>query len=1082
MSSHSSLDATREEMRRYPLSVSEEFQRASEAMGEVLMPDQLAEWGQQGLSIAKLTVRSWEAASEFFRVSPTVFKGVTFAPLMEWAGWGNTICQDSPTISVAYFRASHDALALLSPEEISGWARLGRTLYKGTWKSTTLATRFFESSPTLLKHLTFQELTRFTQLIETLSHRSYDLAVECLVLGRDSFPKMSGDKNAFLSLLYTMAGENWRQVKGSFEPGVRAMPRVEKSQRQRFLQLTQTVALHRGGNTPAFLTEAADALSQLEWSAHAPILTMAEALANPSPATVVEFLKSCPTVLSRVNEQQLAIWFGEGIHLLRENEDAGMAYFRIQSARSEEVLDNLSSGVELERIGDVLRMYCRALAGAEVDIALTQELVQKGIGWVSKEHPTTEGTTVFLPPQVDRYPSKEENFLWYKVVATHQVGHLEFGSFDFQFTRPSSLFSDLRTHLSLPQEGAESPSAMETNGAESAWLTDMSRFFDLFEDRKLVLDLFTLVEDARLDYLVKTGYAGIRAAYQRVQHDALQDRPAIESLPAREALMEFLVQLSLGAEEGLMVPEEYAEEASTITRITLQLLDSRARVEDTAEATIRLYQVLSQIPNEEAAQWEAVDLEEEKKRAQSQAMMDLADPDLPQGTLLAMPSEEGSPYQSPQDVEYRGDFKPELTQLLAQLRNTRGKTDAQGRLISREMLEELLKRSGEMQFQAAQGQMPPGPTMFANNLLREAGMVQSRDPDWDDRLFPHDGEEEGPLETTEPQTFLYNEWDFRASDYKPRWCIVREKFLAEGDTSFYENTLQNYATLINRVRHQFEMLMPEAFRKIKHLPDGEEFELDSVIEAIIDRKIGASPSDKLYWKRNKVVRDVAVVFLLDMSASTAEAIDDSKRQPEDWDAPDDPVEYMVWLRTRRSQGLRRPYKRIIDVEKESTVLLIRALETIGDAYGIYGFSGYGRENVEFYVIKDIAEHFSERVMRRIDKISPLHATRMGPAIRHATRKLEKQDARTKILFLISDGRPQDRGYSREGVEKEYAVHDTKMALNEARRKEIIPFCLTVDREGHDYLKTMAGDMGYEILNDITQLPERLPYLYRKLSG
>ena len=32
-----------------------------------------------------------------------------------------------------------------------------------------------------------------------------------------------------------------------------------------------------------------------------------------------------------------------------------------------------------------------------------------------------------------------------------------------------------------------------------------------------------------------------------------------------------------------------------------------------------------------------------------------------------------------------------------------------------------------------------------------------------------------------------------------------------------------------------------------------------------------------------------------------------------------------------------------------------------------------------------------------------------------------------------DGRPQDRGYSREGVEKEYAVHDTKMALVEARR-------------------------------------------------
>ena len=94
----------------------------------------------------------------------------------------------------------------------------------------------------------------------------------------------------------------------------------------------------------------------------------------------------------------------------------------------------------------------------------------------------------------------------------------------------------------------------------------------------------------------------------------------------------------------------------------------------------------------------------------------------------------------------------------------------------------------------------------------------------------------------------------------------------------------------------------------------------------------------------------------------------------------------------------------------------------------------------------------------------MHATRMGPAIRHATAKLDAQDAKTKILFLISDGRPQDRGYSREGVEKEYAVHDTHMALVEAKRQgRGPPSCLTVDKSGHDYLKTMCGDMSYEVL-------------------
>ena len=98
-----------------------------------------------------------------------------------------------------------------------------------------------------------------------------------------------------------------------------------------------------------------------------------------------------------------------------------------------------------------------------------------------------------------------------------------------------------------------------------------------------------------------------------------------------------------------------------------------------------------------------------------------------------------------------------------------------------------------------------------------------------------------------------------------------------------------------------------------------------------------------------------------------------------------------------------------------------------------------------------------------------------------TAKLDEIGARTKVLFLISDGRPQDRGYSREGAEKEYAVQDTHMALLEAKSHGIIPFCLTVDRLGHDYMKEMCGDLPYEVLDDINSLPARLPQLYRRLT-
>jgi nitric oxide reductase NorD protein len=137
--------------------------------------------------------------------------------------------------------------------------------------------------------------------------------------------------------------------------------------------------------------------------------------------------------------------------------------------------------------------------------------------------------------------------------------------------------------------------------------------------------------------------------------------------------------------------------------------------------------------------------------------------------------------------------------------------------------------------------------------------------------------------------------------------------------------------------------------------------------------------------------------------------------------------------------------------------------------------------VEFYVIKDLDEVFSDKIKGRLDIVSPMHATRMGPAIRHATWKLEQQPHKGKFLFLISDGRPQDNGYGRDGLDKEYAINDTRKALLEAKWKNITPFCLTVDHVGHDYLKTMCADMGYEVLASVEALPERLPALYRKIT-
>ena len=1073
------------ELEAFPPQAASEFEAAWDAMSGELDGSQVGAWVEIGLKLAGQAARSWEAAAQYFRASPIVVGLMPFNYFVKWSECGLALCSESPTLATCYFSASPGAMARLRSRHIESWSNMGLGLYKGTWKSGTLACKFFESSPALLSSLSVPELERFVAFLDLVANRSYDLSTECLSLSQKVFPHLGDDKDAFISLASKVAESNWRQVKGFFEASAKALPIIETSQRPRFLSLADRILSGGGVNLPAAMLEVSESLEKIDEDYHERLLELADGLMEVSPAAAPEFIKSTPSALERVTIGQLEKWFDEGMRVLRQNQDGGMAYFKVESSHTQQVLEALSSSVEFERVHDILELYCRALAGAEIDLAASDELVDKSIGWVSNEAPSTEGSTVYIPSNVDRYTTKDENYAWVKVVSTHQVAHLEFGSFRFDYDQPSTLFSDLRPQLSGQggANGNQGSSEADADSAERGWATHMQRFFDIFDDRKLALDIFTVVEDGRLDSRVKSEYAGIRRSYVDVQQTSLGDRPEITELPAREALVEFLVRLSLYQYRGLPAPKEYVRQARKIARAARRVTRTAATVEDAAEATLRIYAVLSEIPNEklEADDWETIDVDgddaddEEMDDEALQQLIETAGSD-------TATEEEDQDYEPSQDVDYRGDFKPELAQLLSQLRlqADEGEGDGESHPITQEMLEGMLENSAELDLQAMEGGQDAQGS-FAENMLKEVGLTAPDNPEYGQGPLVHVNEDGGSLDADEPQTFAYDEWDFRAEDYKPRWCIVRQKNMAEGDHSYYGATLNNYGPLVRQIRRQFELMVPEVFRKVRKLEDGEEIDIDDVIEAFVDIRTGVGPSEKLFWRRNKVQRDVAVVFLLDTSASTAEAIDESRKMAEEWAAPDDPVEYMAWLRTRRGDGARRSYKRIIDLEKEAVVLLIDALEAIGDIYGIYGFSGYGRENVEFYTIKDINEVLSEKVKKRIDRVSPLHATRMGPAIRHATTKLEEQDARTKLLFLISDGRPQDRGYSREGVEKEYAVHDTKMALDEARDKDITAFCLTVDKNGHDYLKTMCEDIGYEVLDDIYKLPERLLFLYKRLT-
>lgn len=296
-------------------------------------------------------------------------------------------------------------------------------------------------------------------------------------------------------------------------------------------------------------------------------------------------------------------------------------------------------------------------------------------------------------------------------------------------------------------------------------------------------------------------------------------------------------------------------------------------------------------------------------------------------------------------------------------------------------------------------------------------------------------------------TFFYDEWDAGLGDYRSDWCRVTEAIgdSTSADQGFVDQTLVDHQWTIHRLRKYFEGIRPSSLRWVKGQLDGEDVDVDAVIDRCAERCVGQAPSDRVFMNREVRVRDVSAAILVDISGSTNRVLDDTG-------------------------------KRVIDVEKEALVLLCEALETLGDRYGIYGFSGRSRRDVRFDVFKDFDHGYNSQSKQRIGGIQPIQQNRDGAAIRHAVSKLRREQAKVKLLMLLSDGRPLDDQY-----EHDYAFEDTRMALREAKRMGVHPFCVTIDRTAPEYLSRMCGEFGFIVVDRVQRLPDRLPEIYGRLT-
>jgi len=330
-------------------------------------------------------------------------------------------------------------------------------------------------------------------------------------------------------------------------------------------------------------------------------------------------------------------------------------------------------------------------------------------------------------------------------------------------------------------------------------------------------------------------------------------------------------------------------------------------------------------------------------------------------------------------------------------------------------------------------------------------------------------------------SFAIDEWDYRQQRLLLGWCTLNERRADGSDTAFIHSVRRRHAELAHRVRRQFAAWRPEGLQRVHGASDGDELELDRLIEAMVDRRAGLLDDRAWYVRRDRARRDVATAFLLDTSASTDFVLPDALVGPPR-PAPSVQAD-VVYLYDLALSGAppEPPKRRVIDVAQEALALMCDALHTLGDCFAVYAFSGHGRAQVDFRIVKSFDEPVSSRTAGAIAALRPHGATRTGAAIRHACARLVRQSQRRRTLIVVTDGYPEDIDYGPEPRDLRYGIEDTAHALQEAQASGVQTFCLSIDPAGHDYLRRMCPPQRYLVIGEVAALPGELVKVYRAMT-
>ncbi|TLY29583.1 MAG: VWA domain-containing protein [Nitrospirae bacterium] len=969
---------------------------------------------------------SSKAAQGAMEALPELRRRVGLELVVPWLDLGVALAGSSGTAAMKYVKESPLILGLIQP--IATQARVLTLALELADSDPNVALDFFRKAPELLTALQIDELGAWAEVGVELARFDYVLGIEFFrqspAVARVIPLEQVRDWVRFGMKLITQNSLGKPDYLGTlefFRTSAAILGDVQEGAvRKQVIAVGSVLADRDPKSAISFLAESPTVLRRVPsagWQLR--LLQYGALVAERDAEAALAYLRRCPEVLALLGtasdlQRKFEDWFRGGMEIVDYSIEGARAYFSMETKKALASVEQAMSGVPLRQVARSLKLFAQGLCGIEVTIQSLPETITHGEPAKEPARATVSanGQAIALPALLSRYPTRDENIRLYTVMTAHEAGHLEFGTYSLQLSQLADLTAEVRSRYGRPHRQQ---------------VATLAQVFSLYPQPGLIRDLWTVLEDARVEYRLQQEYPGLRSDLARLGQEAVTTRSLLHGLSVRELVVDALLLRSTAEPGRVRVPDSIAVIVEQAWALCQTILTPTATAEDAIRVADRIYVVM-----EEMIRHASRDME---RQGEPMPEMDL-------GVGPKASEETSGIYRPVTNWAYRGTMNPELVTDRGRF-GQEGLGDESGSQRGTQTAEEPAQshvglapghthgHSGERRGELSGGALVPG--------VRPATAVEQM------QVLDHDQRGRHETERSRGRAFLYDEWDGVIQDYRSGWCRVAEWVAPEGSSDFVETTLTEQGPAVRLLRRYFESLRPQGLRRVYGLTDGEELDLNALVRRAADLAAGVESSDRVYVSREKRERDVAVVFLVDMSGSTSRQIESGGR-------------------------------RVIDVEKEGLALLCEALEAVGDQYAIYGYSGQGRHQVDFVILKDFDESARGRAAQRIGAAVPLHQNRDGAAIRHAARKLLARHARTRLLVLISDGKPLDDGYT-----DEYSLQDTKMALREVSTSGIHPFCITVDRDADDYLRRMYGEVRYLVIDNASALPERLPRVYRRLT-